>query len=309
MKLINDIINELIDTEKSISSPLLKTKVLASRLQNVKLLSWVTNELKGYVNSSDLPGYRKYKGNITGTYINGHMHYKDQPVPIIGLKRELEEDLCSMDFNQSIASLEILKGENKSGILEYTFPAEITGLIQQSWRKMGNPYLQLINCKKSISVNAVVEILSYVRNNLLDFMLKIDSEFDNITEIEDLKTKKDEIATIMSQTIINNSGFGNIVNTGEKSNISANINININKGSKDELVKHLQDIGLSKTDTAQLLKIIDTEEPNFENKTFGQKVNAWTQKMLGKALDGSWDIGIGAAGNLIAEAIKAYYGM
>ncbi|NLP59293.1 hypothetical protein, partial [Lutibacter sp. B1] len=34
MKLINDIINELVDTDKSINSPLLKTKVLASRLQN-----------------------------------------------------------------------------------------------------------------------------------------------------------------------------------------------------------------------------------------------------------------------------------
>ncbi len=307
MKLINDIINELIDTDKSISSPLLKTKVLASRLQNDELFNWVTNELKGYDNSSDLPDYRKYKGNITGTYINRHMHCKDQPVPTIGLKREFEEVLRSMDFNQSIASLEILKGENKSGTLEHIFPAELTGLIQQNWRKMGNPYLQLINCKKSISVNAVVEILSYVRNNLLDFMLKIDSEFGNITEIEELKTKKDEIATIMNQTIINNSGDGNVVNTGEKANISATININ--KGSKDELVKHLQDIGLSKTDTAELGEIIDTEEPNFENKTFGHKVNTWTQKMLGKALDGSWNIGIGAAGNLIAEAIKAYYGM
>jgi hypothetical protein len=307
MKLINDIINELIDTEKSISSPLLKTKVLASRLQNKVLLNWVSNELKGYDTAGDLPYYRKYSGNITGTYINGNMQYNDQPVPTVGLKRELEEMLRSMDFYQSIASLETLKEENKSGKLEQIFPAELTGLIQQNWRKMGNPYLQLVNCKKSISVNAVVEILAFVRNNLLDFMLKIDSEFGNITEIEELKTKKEEIATIMNQTIINNSGDGNILNTGEKANITATININ--KGNKEELTKHLQDIGLSAEDTAELIEIIDTEEPNFKNKTFGQKVNTWTQKMLGKALDGSWNIGIGAAGNLISEAVKTYYGI
>lgn len=307
MKLINDIINELIDTEKSITSPLLKTKVLASRLQNEVLLNWVSNELKGYDTAGDLPDYRKYNGNITGTYINGSMQYNDQPVPTIGLKKELEEMLHSMDFYQSISSLETLKGENKSGKLEHTFPAELTGLIQQNWRKMGNPYLQLVNCKKSISVNAVVEILSFVRNNLLDFMLKIDSEFGNITEIEELKTKKEEIATIMNQTIINNSGDGNVLNTGEKANITATININ--KGNKEELAKHLQDIGLSDADTTELIDIIDTEEPNFDNKTFGQKVNTWTHKMLGKALDGSWNIGIGAAGSLIAEAVKTYYGM
>lgn len=307
MKLINDIINELIDTDKSISSPLLKTKVLASRLQNEILLNWVSNELKGYDKTSDLPDYRKYNGNITGTYINRQMQYNDQPVPTVGLKREFEEMLRSMDFYQSISSLETLKGENKSGMLEQTFPAEITGLIQQNWRKMNNPYLQLVNCKKSIPVNAVVEILAFVRNNLLDFMLKIDSEFGNITEIEELKTKKEEIATIMNQTIINNSGDGNVVNTGEKAKIAATINIA--KGSKEELVKHLHDIGLSHADTTELIEIIDTEEPNFEIKTFGQKVNSWTQKMLGKALDGSWNIGIGAAGSLIAEAIKTYYGM
>jgi hypothetical protein len=307
MKLINNIINELIDTDKSISSSLLKTKVLASRLQNKVLLNWVTNELKGYDRSSELPAYRRYKGNLTGTYINGNMQYNDQPVPTIGLKREFEDILHSMDFNQSISSLEILKEENKSGKLEHTFPAEVTGLIEQNWRKMGNPYLQLINCKKSISVNAVVEILAFVRNNLLDFMLKIDSEFGSITELEELITKKEEIATIMNQTIINNSGDGNVVNTGDKTKISSTINIR--KGCKEELAKHLHDIGLSKNDTSEIIEIIDTEKPNYENNIFGQKVNSWTQKMLGKALDGSWNIGIGAAGNLISEAIKTYYGM
>ena len=85
MKLIQDIINELVDSELSINSPLLKTKVLASRLQNDELLIWVTNELKGYDNDGDLPSYRKFNGNIIGTYINGSMQYTSQPVPTTGL--------------------------------------------------------------------------------------------------------------------------------------------------------------------------------------------------------------------------------
>ncbi len=307
MKLIQDIINELIDTERSITSPLLKTKVLASRLQNIELLNWVTNELKGYTNEDDLPSYRKYNGNITGTYINGRMQYNKQPVPTMGLGEEFENMLRSMNFMQSITSLETLKSENKSGILEQTFPAELTGLIQQNWRKMGNPYLQLVNCSKSISVNAVNEVLSVVRDNLLDFMLKIDSQFGNITEIEELKTKKEEIATIMNQTIINNNGDGNILNTGDNSNITATIKIK--KGGKEDLEKHLNSIGLTKEDTAELVEIIDTEKPDEKNKTFGKNVNAWTQKMLGKALDGTWNVGIGAAGSLLADALKTYYGI
>lgn len=216
MKLINDIINELIDTKKSISSPLLKTKVLASRLQNDELLEWITNELKGYENDDNLPEYRIYKGNLTGTYINGTMQYNDQPVPTIGMNESLVKLVLDINFNQSISSLENLLEENNSGSLERTLPAELTGLIQDNWRKIDNPNLQLVNCKVSISVNAITEVLSVVRNNLLDFMLNIDAEFGNITEIEELKIKEEEISTIMSQTIINTSGDGNVVNTGDK---------------------------------------------------------------------------------------------
>lgn len=71
----------------------------------------------------------------------------------------------------------------------------------------------------------------------------------------------------------------------------------------------LQENGISEEDTAELIEIIDTEEPNTESKIFGEKVSGWTKKMIGKAVDGSWNIGIGAAGSLIAEAIGKYYGM
>ncbi|MDQ1772990.1 hypothetical protein GQR60_19240 [Labilibaculum sp. A4] len=307
MKLINDIINELVDTQMSITSPLLKTKVLASRLQNAELLNWVSKELKGYDSNDDLPKYRIFHGALTGTYINGEMQYNDQPVPTIGLNKQMEKSIRSVKLAQSILSLENMKGERTSGLLESLFSSEITAMIQQNWRNMGNPYLQLINCKISISVNALNEILSYVRNNLLDFMLKIDSQYGNITEIEELKTKQEEIATIMNQTIINNIGDGNVLNTGDKANISADININ--KGNKEELKKHLQTSGVCEEDIVELSEIIDTEEPDLEKKTFGQKVNLWTQKMFGKALDGSWNIGVGAAGSVLAEAIKKYYGM
>ncbi|MBF4465868.1 hypothetical protein IRZ99_11435 [Flavobacterium sp. LC2016-12] len=225
----------------------------------------------------------------------------------MGLDEEFQVSLTNMNLFNSVSSLESLKREDGRGMLEYTFPAEITGLIEQNWRKMGNPYLRLVNCKRWIAGNVVDGVIACVRNSLLDFMLKIDSEFGNITEIEELKTKRKEIATIMNQTIINTTGDGIIVNTGEKAKINANINIT--KGSKDELSNRLRESGVKEEDIAELVEIIDDEEPNFVNNTFGQKVNTWTQKMLGKALDGSWNIGIGAAGSLVAEVVKAYYGM
>jgi len=307
MKLISDIINELVDSEKAISSPLLKTKVLASRLESKELLNWVNQELNGFEKSVDVPEYRKFGCNVIGDYINGRMKYTKQPVALVGLGEEIENLFSSINFMQSITSLENLAKGNKSGTLEIPFSAEMVNKIQNNIISMGNPYFQLINARKQVSVNAVVEIISIVRNRLLDFMLKVDSQFGNLTEIEELKTKTNELSKIMSQTIINTSGDGNIINTGNEAEIKAKIKIT--KGNTEELEKQLNEIGVDQSNTKDLLNIIDSEAPNYESQKFGSKVNSWIQTMVGKALDGSWNIGVGAAGTLLAEAIKKYYGM
>lgn len=72
--------------------------------------------------------------------------------------------------------------------------------------------------------------------------------------------------------------------------------------------KTLSQNGIEESDIAELIKIIDTEEPNKDKGTFGSQANLWIGKMMDKALDGSWQIGIGAAGNMLAEAIQSYYG-
>lgn len=307
MKLISQIINELVDTDKSIIGALLKTKVLASRIQNNQLLNWINGELNGFNSIENLPDYRKNIPTVLkGSYINGQMKYTNQPIPTIGLDWNIQKKLQISEFQESIYSLENLI-ENETTYFTSPQKAEVVSLIEENWINMGNPYLQLINVNKIVAKNTVVEVISKVRNKLLEFMLKIDEEFGNITEITELKEKKNEISTIMSQTIINTSGDGNVVNTGKKAKIDAEIIIN--KGNKDDLAKHLQENGISEKDTIELINIIDTEKPNKENNTFGEKVNDWTKKMIGKALDGSWNIGIGAAGSLIAEAVGKYYGI
>jgi hypothetical protein len=140
--------------------------------------------------------------------------------------------------------------------------------------------------------------------------MQIADEFGHEIEIQDYNKKRESNnQTIMQfmNTNITNTGDGNVINTGEKSKIKAQITIS--KGNKDELVRHLQQNGISEQDTEELVKIIDSEEPNKEKQTFGTKVNAWVGKMLNKALDGTWQVGIGAAGGLLAEAIGKYYGM
>lgn len=306
MELISQIINDLIDEEKSLNSALLKTKVLASRIQNQDLLNWVNNELSGYKNTNEIPNYRIGIDNeLKGTFLNGYTKYSNTQIPTIGLDKSFEKKLRTTDFIESISSLEKLVSSEKSSTLTGAIRAELSSLIEENWINMGNPYLQLISVYKSISKSSVIEIITNVRNKLLDFMLELDGKYGDLTEIKDLKMKKEEISSIVNNTII--TGDGNVLNTGKNSNI--NNTSNINKASKEDLITHLKHIGLTDEDTTEIAEIIDLETPDFQNEKFGINVNTWIAKMIGKTISGSWNVGIGAAGTLLAEAIKKYYGM
>lgn len=306
MELVSQIINDLVDDQKSLNSALLKTKVLASRIQNAELMVWVNNELSGYKNFEDLPEYRKNIFNdLKGSFLNGRMKYSNTQIPTAGLDEDFEKKLRSTEFMDSITALEKLIKSEKSSTLTSAIRAEIAALIEDNWQNMGNPYLQIVSVYRVISKNSIVEVISNVRNKLLDFMLEIDGKFGDITEITDLRMKKEEVSSIVNNTIIH--GDGNVLNTGEKAHIK---NLpRIKKISKEQLAGELKKIGIVQEDIIELTEIIDSELPDIQNQKFGINVNKWIGKMINKAVDGSWNVSIGAAGSLLAEIIQKYYGM
>src|SRR4051812_13566005 len=95
MKLLSDIINDLVDDTISLQRALLKMKVLASRINNKILLNWVSSELEGYPDQNLLPEYRITVSNMMGSYINGRAHYKNVAIPVMGLSEEMENFFTS----------------------------------------------------------------------------------------------------------------------------------------------------------------------------------------------------------------------
>lgn len=310
MNLVSQIINELIDTkDNSLNSALLKTKVLASRIQNTELLSWTNAELTGYNSIEELPEYRRKLPNLLiGDYINGNMHYRHSQIPTSGLDEDWENSLRYSDFTNSVTELEnMFSNKEKGSTFNSPIRAEIVALIENNWVKMGNPYLSVLNVNRVISKSTIDGILSNVRNKLLDFMLKVDEEFGNITEIQELKKKNNEISRIVNNTIINNNGDGNVLNTGDKNSIENKPKIK--KNNVDDLSRELEKNGVSQDDINELIEIVQVEQPNYTEQKFGVKVNSWIAKMISKTIDGTWNVSIGMAGNLLATAIENYYGM
>lgn len=310
MKLLSDIINELIDESISLQRPLLKTKVLASRVNNKDLLDWVNKELQGYVGADEVPNYRKTMSNIMGSYINGNRQFNNVSVPIFGLSEKMEEFMMTFEVSSAIQTIESGIISNKSGTIEMRLPSELQKQIETNIINNGNHHFQLLEVKKEISAAFLTEIVSNVRSKLLDLALQLEQAFGLEVDIIALSKKDDSvnktINTIMSQTVINTAGHGNIINTGNENEIINNSVVSA--ANFDSLRTFLKDNNVAEEDINELQAVIDNDNPAIEEKRMGLKVGNWTKKMLGKAVDGSWKISLAIAGKLLADAIQIYYG-
>lgn len=310
MKLISDIINTLVDPEKTLEGPFLKTKVFASKIKNDQLLKWINLELKGYDKNIELPAYRIYSCRLVADWINGtsfrYSKGTNMELPISGYDEEWQDYFTTFYFRQSILTLEkFLTTENDLKQLIEPLPADIIEIISRKIRQNNNPLFSITSASKRVSLSVVTEILSTLRSNLLDFMIKIDEEYGNVTDINNLSKQENilnQITNIMNQTLIQNTGDGNVVNTGSN-NITT---VTIKKGDFISLEKKLKENGIEESDIHELRNVIDLEKPT--KTEFGPRVTIWIKKMLAKALDGSWKITIAVAGKLLADCIQQYYG-
>lgn len=306
MQLIETIINELTDVGLSLTSPLLKTKVLASRIGNNELSNWVNLELNGYKDKEDLPDYRKATGNLIGDYLNGTMRVSNHILPIPSFENSFDDELRSFELYDGIDPLEKMSTIANESLVKQFNQAQVAiiqNLLVSYANVAGN--FQLFTVGISVPAGILKTTLNAVRNKLLDFMIALETEFGLEVKIETLQSNHKKITTIMNTTI-NTNGDGNLINTG----VGATVNnaVTITKGNQEVLKKTLTDNDVSERDANELLQIIDSEQP-VSDTDFGTKVNKWIYTMMGKAVDGSWKIGIGAAGGLLAKAISHYYGI
>lgn len=136
--------------------------------------------------------------------------------------------------------------------------------------------------------------------NLLDISNLASRLKDYIGKSSNNMEKKNKLGDLSNNTF---NGHTTII-VGDNNKV----NYTITEGSFDSLKDMLSKNGVSNGDISELKMILESEKPNSEKKIFGNQTNGWVSKMISKSLEGSWSIGIGAAGKLLADGIKAYYG-
>lgn len=303
--MIKEIIELLSDDEKSLSTPFLKSQIFAKRIGNDVLYNWVTQELNGYDPHGEIPNYRLAKVSPYAT-LTTEDYQGDQLLPLSVFDDSIIQGLLKFKVDSGIKAVEeIASGRNGNTIVK-PFGADFDVMLTREAHKNGAGF-QISNARLIITTSEFTNVIGKVRSKLLELLLEVESEFPNIDEFNNNVNKEEvsnSITNIMTQINITSNGQGNVVTAGNNNNVKANINIA--KGDLDALRSELERNKVSTDDINELTTIIKSEEPIESD--FGSGVKAWMSKMLGKAVNGSWEIGIATAGGLLVEVLKKYYG-
>jgi hypothetical protein len=251
---INRIVDNIVDITDSLYSPLLKAKVLASRISNKELLTWVNKEIDGYEYQDDqLPSYRTVRCSTFCTIQQGYSREYNQPFPISFVPDEVRKQLQKFHLYESIVSLETyIKKNDPEGQLSRKFPVDFSSAVTQEVRKRGGDFI-LSDVRVITGVAEVNGAIAAIRNKLLSLLLEIQGNtkgeltIETLTDVQ-IKSINNTINYYMADKMYNNSHNIDIQNYGGNTNIAANNkgdvkqNINIQADNTDlqNLVSKLQ---------------------------------------------------------------------
>ncbi|MEP7153296.1 MAG: hypothetical protein ABI856_16460, partial [Nitrospira sp.] len=227
---------------------------------------------------------------------------RNAPISISFLPEKVRASYQHYECRQSIASIEAMLSTNEDqGKLEVS-----TGDLALV---LGQKVYQNQNCIQAwaeFSTHHLFELLNSVRNRVLDFALAVWKEEPTAGESSlqpSTVMDSSRVSQIFNMTVY--GGYVNLVGSASHSPIEFNIEMK----NFSSLERVLRENGIEEDDVKELKAALESGEQPTLNKGFGPRVSAWIAKMMMKAAEGSWKVGIGAAGTLLAQAISKYYGL
>lgn len=304
MTLLEDIQNSAVDAKSDLATLLRKCKLLAARLGSHDLEDWLIWESNGYPEHAPVPEYRVWPLEVFGHFVGPFgSSIPAAPIPLTALrfiKNDVKQAYDRYECRDSVASVEATLGKVTENVQVSTGHLAVA---------IGTRLYQGYNCLQAWAEyhpSCLVELLNSVRNRILDFCLALWKESPAAGEIETNSPPRIEptrVTQIFQTTVY--GGAANFVGSASESSITFNIKPTDFLSLRQALI----DNGVSPEDVAELKTALESEPAPSAPEKFGPKVSAWIGKMVAKAGQGGWNIAVGAAGSLLAQAIARYYGL
>ena len=293
--------NAAIDGKSDLGEVLRKCKVLAARLGSKPLEDWLVWESNGYPVGAPLPHYRTWRMQLKGDFFGyGWSQLSNAPIPASCIPGKLREAATLFKCRESVATIQVLLCDNRDGV----FIREMSDFSQV----LGKNVLEGMNCaslRGEFGRGNLVEVLNAVRNRILDFVIAMGKENPEagITGADRNPMPSGKVTQIFNTTVY--GGSANVAGAAAGSTVTLNVQVN----NVETLEEALRQAGVDATDIAELVEAVKVEPKPCDTKSFGPRVAGWMSRMVVKAATGAWDVGVGAAGNLLASAIAQYYGL
>ena len=292
--IINKIIQDLGD-DKPIKGILLKSQIVASKLNNKEFEKWIRNEQNGYPNPMNVPKYRVLNAIVK----------VDVSIPYSGLLQNLtiptgifdseviNECMFHTRITQSLSEIENLCNDQKNKNLSVTCPAMaypevnkyVSGNVEKVWQE--------------IPASSLFGIVDTFKSKLLSFFLDLDKKIEAGVDFSKIEGQK-EINQIMNNYYINsvvaNTGNGT-VNTGD-----------IAENSPTQFISDTD----KKNEISDLVSKLISEANKIDNDDLKNAVGiiseeckkpSWAKKTLRLAFNAVQGIATGIAANEITPLV------
>ncbi len=303
MSLLEEIQNAAVDGKTDLATLLRKFKLFAGRVGSRPLEEWVHWESDGYPDDAPVPEYRKWplqvKGHFSGPFGSS---FTDAPIPYACIPERARDAYAKFVCRTSIASIDETLRHQKAGSAIQVSTGDLAVALG------GNVYKGM-NCVQAwaeFSSLQFVELANAVRNRVLDLSIALWREFPSAGEAGTSARPTSEVSRVTQifNTVVH-GGSANLVGTA----ISSTVNVGITAGDFESLARTLRENGLPEDRLSDLRSALQAEPTQSENGKFGPRVSAWISTTMQLAATGAWNIGLGAAGSLLANAISRFYGL
>lgn len=289
MKAVISLQKLCLDYSVDVSEILLNARLIASKLKLDDFREYCNSEIEGYFKSEikNIPQYRWIRGRVLGR----------KGVEIYSVS-------CSFDDSYKIFKDSIIKFENYGFDDEQRLYISLDKIKEDNIRKIKNipdEYDLLLDIHHSDIENALYS----VRSKILSFSEEL--ERNNILGEEWEFTEQEKKMTQNVHYTIGN--VGNMANHNDNSTINqtSTNNVNIIKGDFNSLASNLRSHGIEEADIQELQTIIDITPLPQSQSEYSSELKSWMAKMIGKSIDGTWQVAVGAAGSLLATGIQQYF--
>ena len=286
-----------LDNSVDIAEALRAAYMIASKLNLTEFRQWADRELNGYkgVRDEEIPNYR-----IMHVQIKAKNPFHGM-IPVFIQDEELREPLTNTFVRDSIGSLLAILDAPDNKHIVFLMPFEAQQFIN---KLCGTHDLEIMQIA---SKNQVQSLVDRVRTFLLDFALSLEKNGIIGSEISFSEREKKQASSMGKQIYIDN--FQGILGDVSNSSISQSFNTAINKQDFLSLKNYLLEQNVPEADIEELHQSISNDSLPDGARSFGKNVASWIGKMISKAATEAWNVSISAAGGVLEEALKEYYGL